>query len=66
MGFTDFITSAVIEVVDVGTVEGGGAVAWAIGLLSARAAIVAGAADMGGKDIFSGGRRTSFDMAAVV
>lgn len=52
--------------VEVATAVGGGAVACTIGLLSARAAMVAGAADMGGKDIFSCGWRTSFDMAAVV
>lgn len=43
---------------------GGGAVACAIGLLSARAAMVAGAADMGGRGCGSGGGG-SFDMAAV-
>lgn len=59
------LTSAVARGTDGGEVTvGGGAVACAIGLLSARAAMVAGAADMGGKGCGSGG--SGFGWSVVV
>lgn len=59
------MTSAVARGADGGEVTvGGGAVACAIGLLSARAAMVAGAADMGGKGWGSGG--SGFGWSVVV
>lgn len=59
------LTSAVARGADGGEVTvGGGAVACAIGLLSARAAMVAGAADMGGKGCGSGG--SGFGWSVVV
>lgn len=59
-------TSAVARGAGGEVTVGGGAVACAIGLLSARAAIVAGAADMGGKGCGSGGAGSAGFGTAIV